>query len=153
MSESLRKSTITIVNDTGFTMKYIRAHAAHGVFDGKPSPNGNNKAHYFFPDEIEQGGHVEFTVKNKFGVAPIGPQGYITYYILDGQQPTTIVTVDYNHPFGPTHSSYDVSFSNEEDNNKVFIGSEIKEPQEPVGHEQTVKITLVGQEVVKKETA
>ncbi len=138
---------MTIVNQTGFQMKCHRVHLLHGEFADKPTPDSDDKDYHYFPESIENDGQVEFEVKNMHGDAPVGPAGYVEYYVMANVTPTIVATVDFNQPFGPFKSSYEVGFSKINQitgKNEKFIGSYILDPSEPAGKEQTVKVTLMG---------
>lgn len=140
-----RKATLTIVNHTGFQMQYARVHLFNGEFDDKPVPDSNDQDHHYFPQFIEIDGRVKFEVKNAHSIVPIGPHGYVSYFVMDGATIPTQVTVNLNHLYGPGKSTYTASYSNDEIQDRVFKGSYSLEPSDPQGKEQEVTITLDGE--------
>jgi hypothetical protein len=117
-----RTAEISIQNQTGHTLGFIRVETLHGHFDG-PSP----------PEKIADGATGSFKVTSGFG-AP-GPQGQVIYGFTSPGGAQVDLTFAWNHPELASTSSYAMWSA------PPWYASYYVQPAPPSGTDQ--KVTMV----------
>jgi hypothetical protein len=116
-----RSAEISIQNQTGNALTFLRDDVQHGQFDG-PGP----------PASIADGATVSFKVKSDFGQA--GPQGWAAYGFTPPGGAEITLTFSWNHPESASTSSYEMW------SDPPWYGSYYVEPSPPGGADQKVTI-------------